>query len=105
MLDKKHRKILKTNWLHIISKMPKRNKPGGMAQSTIRMYYPVVVYDEFWMKQQVLLATAMATITDALTGHVSWSCPTGRLIIQRKIKIKTLFYKFSFETSMTELAC
>ena len=26
---------------------------------------------------------------------------TGSLIIQRKIKIKTLLYKFSFETTMT----
>ena len=54
--------------------------------------------DEFRIKQQDLLALTMAMyLLDKSLDDSS----IGSLIIQRKIKIKTLLYKFSFETTMT----
>ena len=54
--------------------------------------------DEFQIKQQVLLASTMAVhLLDESLDDSS----IGSLIIQRKIKIITLVYKFSFKITMT----
>jgi len=57
--------------------------------------------DEFRIKQQDLLASTMAMhLLDESLDDSS----IGRLIIQRN-KNKNTLYKFSFETTMTTIAC